>query len=527
MRVLSIDVGSYSIKFCLADVKKNHFKIQRLLKVSIPDQSATIDKQIHKLGPLVKEAIFSNRLDHDRMVLGLPATMCSFRFIEVPFTTRKKIEQVLPFEVEDLVPFRAEELIIDYQHIRKEKKLSELLVAMVPLVNYDNYLSVFNENKVESDVVMPDIVGLSIFCERFLPESEKTTVLIDIGYRHSSMSFIEQGKMVYIRPIPFGYVSFSQHIKEKTNYTDEEVEALIQQYDDYSDEDKLRYQSILDEAFTELVVEVNQTLIAYKTKSKASVGDILVSGGFGVFSYVIPTLGGEFSYPVKSISTLSGSVQTTEEVDLHSFSTAIGYAALYATKSPTLYINFRRKETKAQKVLDQIKVYFEAPRTQKAFKAGLLLLMVLIPYLLFKAIVVNMHFDDSRTKIERLLKKVVKGNISKKKRDKFIEKPDDLIAFIKKDLNEGDSKIQVFQRTHIYTSKLLLKLQRAIPKGLVMDVTDFEFTQEQVKLRVKVIKGNMGAYVEGISKLPEIKNVKMNPIDKGFVEVSFDLMTNS
>ena len=47
--------------------------------------------------------------------VGLPASWCYFRQAALPFREKKKIEKVLPYEVEPMLPLAAENLVVDYQ----------------------------------------------------------------------------------------------------------------------------------------------------------------------------------------------------------------------------------------------------------------------------------------------------------------------------------------------------------------------------------------------------------------------------
>jgi Tfp pilus assembly PilM family ATPase len=523
MKVLAIDVGSFAVKLCQAEVRKKEMKILNLTQIPLGDPNQGLDKQLPEVVSKIQEAVAQQRLVYDRLVLGLPATLCSFRFIGVPFVNRKKIDQVVPFEVEDLVPFSSEELIMDYEIVQRDKRNTELLVAMVPQVNYDNFISEFTSRGLEADIVMPDSVGLSIYCERFLPQADHTTVLIDIGHRHSSMTFLRLGNMVYIRPIPFGYASFTRHIQLKTGYSTSEVEALITQYDAFTPEQREQYHPILDEALTELVVEVNQTLIAYKSRSKESVGEILVSGGFGAFAYVIPTLRGEFSHPVVSVNERGGHPQLADVSELHRYATCIGYAAVYATESHEAHINFRRKETKAHKIIEKLRAQLATPITRRALQIMLILIAIGVPYLISKTIIVNLHFDRSEGQINDLLRQAVKANLTKNQREGYLQQPSKLLDFLTQDLEEGEAKISVFQKQQISVSQMLHKLQKAIPADLEMEVLNFQFEQTSVVFRAMVESADINAYVENLKKLSEVETVTVQPIGQGQSEIQMVL----
>ncbi len=523
MKVVSVDVGAHSIKFCECEVRKKHLEVLKVTKVPLANPEKPIEFQMDDVAAQVARSLASNHSRYDRLILGISSSLCSFRFTELPFTSKKRIDEVLPMEMEDLVPFSSDEMIIDYQVIQVEKKITELLAVMVPSVHYENYLTAFSDLDVESDVVMPDAVGLSLFLEHYLPETHQTEVAIDIGYRHSTMAFIREKKMVYLRSVPFGYTSFSRHIQEKTNYTPEEVHNLISQYDDMAAGDQKQYEPILDDALTQLVVEANQTLVAYKAKTKEQIGNVYISGGFGGFKYIIPTLSGEFPHPVQSMNILSNVVTSNSPIDLHEYVVAIGYASRYQAEDPRVYLNFRRKETKASKIIEGLKKYFDKPETQKAWRAAMILLAVFIPYLIAKSIIVNIHYEKSTKQADRFVKKAVSANLSKKKRRLYINQPDKLIRFLDKEQRAGQMQVSIFQKDHILFTELLYRITQQLSKNIQVDVDVFEFNQNKARIVFKVIKGNIQPLIENIKNISMVAKINQQNLSETLTEVNLDL----
>ncbi|MEZ4550723.1 MAG: hypothetical protein R2874_09675 [Desulfobacterales bacterium] len=55
-------------------------------------------------------------------IASVPPKFISYRNFQVPFKDRKKIRQVLPFELEPVLPFAVDDLIIDFQIIHPAEK---------------------------------------------------------------------------------------------------------------------------------------------------------------------------------------------------------------------------------------------------------------------------------------------------------------------------------------------------------------------------------------------------------------------
>ncbi len=64
--------------------------------------------------------------------VSLPTGAVSFRSIRLPFRDRKKIRQVLPYEIEPQLPFPVEDLVFDYHRVSPNRSdQSELIAAVV------------------------------------------------------------------------------------------------------------------------------------------------------------------------------------------------------------------------------------------------------------------------------------------------------------------------------------------------------------------------------------------------------------
>ncbi|MFC1855927.1 pilus assembly protein PilM, partial [Thermodesulfobacteriota bacterium] len=117
-RVTGIDIGTASIKAVRLKSKLSRFEYESSYAVPI-DQNAADRESAEReaLTSLIKD----NHLENDILIAAVQAQKICKRFITLPFTERKKIEQVLSYEIENHVPFSSDDIVTDYQLISKEK----------------------------------------------------------------------------------------------------------------------------------------------------------------------------------------------------------------------------------------------------------------------------------------------------------------------------------------------------------------------------------------------------------------------
>ncbi|NOY69512.1 MAG: hypothetical protein GXP53_08490 [Deltaproteobacteria bacterium] len=85
-------------------------------------------------------------------LLSIPSGYVSYRNLKVPFLDRKKIRQVLPFELEPLLPFEIEELFIDFMPVSCDGDTG-LIAAAVKNETLDMFTSVFEGSHLTPRIV--------------------------------------------------------------------------------------------------------------------------------------------------------------------------------------------------------------------------------------------------------------------------------------------------------------------------------------------------------------------------------------
>jgi general secretion pathway protein L len=75
-------------------------------------------------------------------VASLPANSFSFRNLQIPFRSRKKIQMVLPFELEPSLPYAVDEVVLDFSPVRHDatKDSTDVLAAILPKAELDRLL---------------------------------------------------------------------------------------------------------------------------------------------------------------------------------------------------------------------------------------------------------------------------------------------------------------------------------------------------------------------------------------------------
>lgn len=149
-----------------------------------------------------------------RCISAIPAGSVSFRNKQVPFHDKKKIRQVLPFELETALPYPIEDMIVDYIPCSAEgsSKGTNLIAACVGQARVAAHLDVLQQFGLRPESIR--ISGLSIV-KSVLASSDApdSFLVVDVDGDTCTLFAVAAGQVCYIRNLTLGkdrFDSFSQ-----------------------------------------------------------------------------------------------------------------------------------------------------------------------------------------------------------------------------------------------------------------------------------------------------------------------------
>ncbi|MCI5223272.1 MAG: hypothetical protein D3924_11505 [Candidatus Electrothrix sp. AR4] len=143
--------------------------------------------------------------------VGLSLSSLSLRNLSLPFTDKKKIEQVLPFELEEQLLFLVDEEIISTVHTGNDDTTTKLLTAAVEKSVFSGYLELFKGHGIEPDKVCPAVFVLADQLCKAGSESDNFLLLYcDLG--SITMLVVHQGIIVFMRRLSYSTEVFTNSL---------------------------------------------------------------------------------------------------------------------------------------------------------------------------------------------------------------------------------------------------------------------------------------------------------------------------
>lgn len=300
MKVLALDIGSYSIKALYFDKKYRGYSIANFSNTLIKRDSKNLN--IDQVSETIKSLIKENNYQPDEIVAIYPSDKTTHRFLTLPFRDAKRISMTLPSELEEQLPFSLQDITYDWETLETRGRNSHVLVTATKKQDIDNFTSMLTNAEIKPHLIIPGADPL-MHLMNYLKlgkeyiEVEKNgiaskelkntpVVLVDVGCSKTTVMIVKDGLPEHIRIVNYGGDYITRKIMEHYELSYEEAERsklevgyIIMEGDTSNfTEEQLGLSNVIKEAVDVIIRDVNQALSEYKAEKKESVQQCFLSG---------------------------------------------------------------------------------------------------------------------------------------------------------------------------------------------------------------------------------------------------------
>lgn len=227
-KLKAVDLGSWSLKVVTLNrtlVGTGVAGVEERPMASRGDGKGR-DREAWKL---LREVFGERKVAGEAVTVGYPGERVLNRRIEVPFTDRSKVDQILPFELEQHVPYPADEICGDYV-MRKAGKGgagAELFVSVVPKPDMEELLGELNSAKLDPRVIGHPVMAMAKL-EGILRSggSLDPMLLVDMGHSKTLAVVVLGGTILGVRSIVRGGLALTRRISKGLGVDMEEAERI-------------------------------------------------------------------------------------------------------------------------------------------------------------------------------------------------------------------------------------------------------------------------------------------------------------
>jgi general secretion pathway protein L len=522
MRSVGIDIGSYSVKICVAESTKKGLSITQYYEQPIFNVNP-LDRELEVIEYLRTQLSGFDPIN-TRFVLGLPQDLVSIRYKIFPFRDRIKILKSLPFELEEDLPFATEDTIFDGRITRMDASQSEVLACATPSDIIKKYAQFMKDSNFQASLLTPDGLAFSnLFTnwqeaiplsstpiasldeesgqEKALTPSQPYRMVLNLGFSKSLALLFDNERLIDVRSLSWGGKSVAEALSRKYEFPMLEAlkqlqsSAFILTSTDGATSDQIFYSTLITSAISDLIKDLKFTIIEFQSLYKCTIASIAMTGGISKIQNLGPFITQGLEIPVNRFSVLEHFPDVQFEKSNHvdvACGTVLGLALEGLRKPRNPPLNLLKGEF-AQKSNGLVVIYEKWGDT---LKYGLILFVIFFIYSSFRYSFSESMVESAIETMKNQAKTIAKLKGSKASEaniKKFIKEKKKVIKDMKtlSGIASMNSAVSVMKKINdaipskqllpIELSKISIKEKKVILEGYVAEAKDVQLLEQAFK----------------------------------------------
>lgn len=523
MKILGLDIGSYSVKAVELDVsfgriELGDYLIERVVEseLATAEPSAPADseagkeagkeaakdaqpaRQVLTAGQIaaIRRLLSDRPWKFERVSVNFPKAWITTRVFNFPTKDRKTIQSSLNFELDDDIPFAMGDILHDFAVLNSEASGSTVFTAVALKSDVSALLSELQMLGLDPDAISIEAWSISHVLKRAIVKEYqgRPVCVINMGHRNTSIHMMvgEAPVLTHVstcaglditRAIAQGYnLSFDQAEKAKVDGAflltrmhlsgDAGGEAITKE--------QKQFASAIADALIPLVREVKQTLMSYKAHYKMSPRAIFITGGTSLIPNIQLFLEEQLQIPVFPLTYMSQIVGETlqlSEASEAQISTAAGLSLSQVKIDRNFNINFRKEAYAKRGGLGAFDI--------RAFKRPLKYVAASLAFVYVNLIVQGMILSSRSSKTEEQLERAIKsvvGAVNPGVMSTYRSSPSTLKSAVNKEIAKYKTAQVAAPKQQVSALDVLNKVSSTMPRDVTLDVSTFELKDGKLKV---------------------------------------------
>jgi type IV pilus assembly protein PilM len=213
--ILGLDVGSHSLK--AVEFRQTLRGFEAVAMRVFPRANSDAP-----LAELVQHFVRMHRLSTDHTVCALAGDRLSTRRLSFPFRDRKRLTQVVPFEMEADSLFDLDEVLVDWEIVGGDRNRAEVVATVATRADVSKLLETLREAHSEPRTLEAEGLILSHLSNLF--DLDGTRLLIDLGHRKTTCCLIANGNPVSARTFPIAGAALTEALARDRGLSADDAE---------------------------------------------------------------------------------------------------------------------------------------------------------------------------------------------------------------------------------------------------------------------------------------------------------------
>ena len=211
-KVLALDIRHHGVSAVIVQSSLRDNRISGFAYAPLGTDNDATENLAEALG-VISESLDFRGCD---CVASLPANFFSFRNLSIPFRNRKKIQMVLPFELEPSLPYAVDEIALDFSPVRHDAATdsTDVLAAILPKADLDRYLETLAAFDLDPEAITIGGLALSLYHMR-QAEVPGDMLILDVDRNLATLFAAVDGQILWIRSFPLAADTAPEAVKRQ------------------------------------------------------------------------------------------------------------------------------------------------------------------------------------------------------------------------------------------------------------------------------------------------------------------------
>ena len=319
-KILGIDLGTYSVKVAELEAGFRQAKLIGLYERPLAEPVEG-ESELERKTRTLKELIADEQLEPEMCATTLGGeAVIRLLTIQMENADRKKIEQLLPYELESQILGEIDELVTDFVIASQSPAGANVIVVAAPKGDVQARIAALAAVGAEPRVVGAAALSYAALRgQAFTSEAgDPPQAIVDIGHTHTHVCVVQGEHVLFARSIPRGGADVDGSLAEAFRMTPEDAlkakhaqSFILPAGATPETPSHRKVDTTVREAVRPLVRELRQTLAAYRAGGGAAPAGLLLTGGGAQLRGFAEHLEVELALPVGRLAM----TQTGEFVD--------------------------------------------------------------------------------------------------------------------------------------------------------------------------------------------------------------------
>ncbi len=285
--VVAIDIGTNSIKLVNLQDKKRGYELLNYGTMPLPpgviEDGAIVDPDV--VIQAIRELLKIEKIGIKNVVTAVSGTSVIIKKIKVPSMSETDLIDAIQFEAGQYIPFDIEDVNLDFIVIdtppeQRERDQMDVLLVAVTKEKMNELTTILTRTGLKMAVVDVDVFAIeNAFGLNYNIPSNEIIVLMDIGAGVTNINILEYGYSAFTRDIYFGGMKYNEAIMQQLDVDDYETAEKLKLGNETNGHSPSEVYDIINSVTSELSMEVNRALEAFRGSSEVSISKIMLGGG--------------------------------------------------------------------------------------------------------------------------------------------------------------------------------------------------------------------------------------------------------